>query len=178
MNLKKNPVKFLCNSHIFTQKKAHFPLKKKVPFFIAKNAYWEEVTAVGCSNAKRLGGRDMRKLFVALLILSVMGGAFAQEKGSWGTLSGEAALDTAIDFFGTNADTGRSNSGDPTIGGGVTKNGFKFGITYDNTFGDFALTLHYWLRMVILEQMVMTIMTVKAHGGKKHRPNLHTQTAI
>ena len=83
----------------------------------------------------------MRKLFVALLILSVMGGAFAQEKGSWGTLSGEAALDTAIDFFGTNADTGRSNSGDPTIGGGVTKNGFKFGITYDNTFGDFALTL-------------------------------------
>ena len=71
----------------------------------------------------------MRKLFVALLILSVMGGAFAQEKGSWGTLSGEATLVTGFNF-----------AADPVEVGGVP-DGAKLMVTYENTFGPFSLTL-------------------------------------
>ena len=71
----------------------------------------------------------MRKLFVALLILSVMGGAFAQEKGSWGTLSGEATLNTGFYFVP-----------DPVEVGGEPSD-VEFAITYENTFGPFSLKL-------------------------------------
>ncbi|MDR0465019.1 MAG: hypothetical protein LBG94_07905, partial [Treponema sp.] len=39
----------------------------------------------------------MRKILVVLLILSVMGGVFAQEN-NWGKISGEATLKTTLDF--------------------------------------------------------------------------------
>ena len=43
----------------------------------------------------------MRKILVVLLILSVMGGVFAQEN-NWGKITGEAALSTTLNFAANN----------------------------------------------------------------------------
>jgi len=76
----------------------------------------------------------MRKFLVVLLILSVMGGIFAEE-GTWGTLTAEAGLKTTIDFTvksdGFFEDTEMFGSFD----------GAYFKASWSKNFGPWVLTL-------------------------------------
>ena len=90
------------------------------------------------SLTQRLGGDGMRKFLVVLLVLSVIGGAFAQDsEGSWGSLSGEVGLNTSIRFVGdTEPVDGYPNSlMDGLVDGGWLK------IAYENTIGPWSINL-------------------------------------
>ena len=77
----------------------------------------------------------MRKLFTALLILSVMGGAFAQDegglKGTWGALSGEAVLGTIFTLH------------DTEIGLDADNFSAEFKLQYDYEKGDWSVSLPF-----------------------------------